>query len=372
MAYRYDEDLEFLKRLSSSDLKDLFDVLVYAEDGQKRVNEYLTYSEEYKKHGDNYAQYTERIAEELQYYGSNSFANLFRGEGVLYKKILCDVCDHLKVNYNEKSETSLIEENMLAKILEKSLEEMSDEEKREVGRELDIKNIDSLSKQALSTAFLGLLKTDDFHAYQLTTSIANAVAGKTLGGGLKAVAGKMVLTKTLGILAGPIGWAITGALVSVSLAGSAYRVTVPACFVIAALRKKLKAEQEARLKAEQEARLKAEQEARLKAEQEARLKAEQEARLKAEQEAKQKANKTKKMWYLVIIFLISLAILAVFFFIKREHQSSNNASNSQPSAIQKIDAKNPNLKNHKKSNNHSKVQNHSKHKNNKEVQAKER
>ncbi len=340
MAYKYDSDLEFLKRLSSSDLKDLFDVLVYAEDGQKRDTQELTDSEEYKKHGDNYAQYTERIAEELQYYGGNSFANLFRGEGVLYKKILCDVCDHLKVNYNEKSDTTLIEQNMLAKILEKRLEEMSDEEKREVGRELDIKNIDSLSKQALSTAFLGLLKTDDFHAYQLTTSIANAVAGKTLGGGLKAVAGKMVLTKTLGILAGPIGWAITGALVSVSLAGPAYGVTVPACFVVAALRKKLKAEQEARLKAEQEARLKAEQEARLKAEQEARL----------------KANKTKKMWYLAIIFLISLAILAVFF-IKKEHQSNNNASNSQPSAIQKIDTKNPNSKNHKKSNSHSKAQN---------------
>ncbi len=184
---------------------------------------------------------------------------------------------------------------MLAKILEKRLEEMSDEEKREVGRELDIKNIDSLSKQALSTAFLGLLKTDDFHAYQLTTSIANAVAGKTLGGGLKAVAGKMVLTKILGVLVGPIGWAITGALVSVSLAGPAYRVTVPACFVVAALRKKLKAEQE--------------------------------ARLKAEQEAKQQANKTKKMWYLAIIFLISLAILAVFF-IKREHQPNSNASNN--------------------------------------------
>ncbi len=33
----------------------------------------------------------------------------------------------------------------------------------------------------------------------------------------------------------------------------------------------------------------------------------------------QQANKTKKMWYLTITFLIGLAILAVFF-IKREHQ----------------------------------------------------
>ncbi|GAA7716836.1 hypothetical protein JP0160_02050 [Helicobacter pylori] len=74
------------------------------------------------------------------------------------------------------------------------------------------------------------------------------------------------------------------------------------------------------------------------------------------QDETQQANKTKKMWYLAITLLIGLAILAVFF-IKREHQSSNNASNNQPSAIQKIDAKNPNSKNHKKSNSHSKAQN---------------
>ncbi len=79
----------------------------------------------------------------------------------------------------------------------------------------------------------------------------------------------------------------------------------------------------------------------------------------AEQKAKQKANKTK-MWYLAIIFLISLAILAVFF-IKREHQLSNNPK----SGVKKL--KNPSHKNHKKNNN-----NHSKHKNNKKAEAKER
>ncbi|GAA8470039.1 hypothetical protein HpNP8_01220 [Helicobacter pylori] len=73
------------------------------------------------------------------------------------------------------------------------------------------------------------------------------------------VVGKVALKKTLGILAGPIGWVITGALVSINLAGPAYRVTVPACVLIATLR--LKLEQEARLKAEQEAKQKAEREA---------------------------------------------------------------------------------------------------------------
>ncbi|GAA8557226.1 flagellar biosynthesis protein FlgG [Helicobacter pylori] len=116
----------------------------------------------------------------------------------------------------------------------------------------------------------------------------------------------------MGILAGPIGWVITGALVSINLAGPAYRVTVPACVLIVALRLKQKAEQEAKLKAEQEARLKAERE----------------------------ANKTKKMWYLVVIFciLIGLAVLAVFY-MKGKHQSSNNPK----SGVENL--KNPSHKN---------------------------
>lgn len=113
-----------------------------------------------------------------------------------------------------------------------------------------------------------------------------------------------MLKKTLGILAGPIGWVITDTLVSINLAGPAYRVTVPACVLIATLR----------------------------------LKLEQEAKQKAEREA----NKTKKMWYLAITFLIGLAILAVFF-IKGKHQSSNNPSNGQTSGVEKL--KNPSHKN---------------------------
>ncbi len=64
-----------------------------------------------------------RIAEELQCYGGNTFINFFRNERVLYKEILYDVCDHLKVNYNESSSTFSIEENMLAKLLKDSLNE---------------------------------------------------------------------------------------------------------------------------------------------------------------------------------------------------------------------------------------------------------
>ncbi|GHH39908.1 hypothetical protein GCM10007982_01670 [Helicobacter pylori] len=91
---------------------------------------------------------------------------------------------------------------------------------------------------------------------------------------------------------------------SVNLAGPAYRVTVPACVLIATLRLKQKAEREAKLKAERE------------------------------------ANKTKKMWYLVIAFciLIGLAVIAVFY-MKGKHQSSNNPK----SGVENL--KNPSNKN---------------------------
>ncbi|MGL2636888.1 hypothetical protein ACQJ7J_05090 [Helicobacter pylori] len=103
----------------------------------------------------------------------------------------------------------------------------------------------------------------------MAVSVADAMVRQTLGHGLSSVVGKVALKKTLGILAGPIGWVIIGALVSVNLAGPAYRVTVPACVLVATLRKKLKAEQEA-----------------------------------------EQANKTNKAWYLAKAVLKNLKILA--------------------------------------------------------------
>ncbi len=312
-GYRYDSDLEFLRRLSSNDLKDLFDALVYDEDGTLRINEELTNSTEYKRYGRDYAKYPRRIAEELQCYGSNTFINFFRDEGVLYKEILCDACDHLKVNYHEESPTSLIEKNMLSKLLKDSLEKMSGREIKELGHELGMTNIDKVigeNKQVLIASVLTLFQAGGSHSYALAISVADAMVRQTLGHGLSSVVGKVALKKTLGILAGPIGWVITGVLVSINLAGPAYRVTVPACVLVATLRKKLKAEQEARLKAEQ-----------------------------AEQEANE-----KKMWYLVIIFciLIGLAVLAVFY-MKGKHHSSNDPSNNPKSGVENL--KNPSHKN---------------------------
>ncbi|WP_187885496.1 DUF3944 domain-containing protein [Helicobacter pylori] len=240
MAYKYDRDLEFLKQLESSDLLDLFEVLVFGKDGEKRHNEKLTSSIEYKRHGDDYAKYAERIAEELQHYGANSFASALRDTGVLYREILCEVCNKLKVNYNKKTETTLIEENMLSSILQKSLEKMSDEEIRELCDELGVKNTNKLGKQALSTAALTLFRMGGFKSYQLALIVANAVI-KAIFQRELSLGANAALTRGLSILTGPVGWIITGVWTAIDIAGPAYRVTIPACIVVTTLRLKTQA-----------------------------------------------------------------------------------------------------------------------------------
>ncbi len=173
--------MEFLRRLSSNDLKDLFDVLVYDEDGTLRINEELTNSTEYKRYGRDYAKYPTRIAEELQRYGGNTFINFFRDEGVLYKEILCDACDHLDINYNEESPTSLIEKNMLSKLLKDSLEKMSGREIKELGHELGMTNIDKVigeNKQVLIASVLTLFQAGGSHSYALAIAVADAMVKK--------------------------------------------------------------------------------------------------------------------------------------------------------------------------------------------------
>lgn len=58
-----------------------------------------------------------------------------------------------------------------------------------------------------------------------------------IGRGLS-IAGNAALTRTMTILTGPIGWAITGLWTAIDIAGPAFRVTIPAVIQIAYLRRK--------------------------------------------------------------------------------------------------------------------------------------
>jgi uncharacterized protein YaaW (UPF0174 family) len=238
MSYRLDEDLEFLQYCSDESLEDLVSILIKDTDGSERYTESLTDSDKYKEHYPKHSMYYEEISKELQTYGGHTIVNIFRGNGVLYKEILMDVCDKIKVNYNNKSDTHVIEENLLMKIFKDSLSNMSETNLKKLAEEMDLKTT-SFTKEAIFASFQTIFKLGGFKSYQYTVQIANLILKALIGRGLS-FAGNTVLTRAASVLTGPIGMTITALWTVSDIAGPAYRVTSPAVIVISALRMQLK------------------------------------------------------------------------------------------------------------------------------------
>lgn len=248
MAYRYDNDLEFLQELSSKDLDDLVYALTKDKDGDPLWTEELTSNKEYKRHYPDHSKYWNLIAAELQCFGANSIVTIFRGgKGVLYKEVLTDVADKLKVSYNKSSTASKIEEHLLNKILDDAIEKMTEQERKEFANSMGISNLTSFSSQATLAAFQAVFKAGGFKSFQLTLVVVNAISKAILGRGLS-LAGNAALMRSASLLIGPIGWAITGLWTIGDIAGPAYRVTIPAVIQVAFLRKKYQAIKEGYIK----------------------------------------------------------------------------------------------------------------------------
>ena len=236
--YRDDDDLAFLGEMPSEDLSDLVYCLTHDKDGNTRGNSELLSDPDYQEYYPNHHQYWKRIASEIQTYGANTISTVLRGgKGVVYREVLTDVCDRLKVNYNKNSNTEVIETNLLMKILEKAFEKMTPEEIEELARTMGTKNMSGLSKQAMLVAFQAVFRAGGFMSYKLAVIIVNAVVKALVGKGLPIVA-NAALTKALSILVGPIGLAFAALWIAVDIAGPAFRVTVPAVIFVSFLRQK--------------------------------------------------------------------------------------------------------------------------------------
>ena len=237
MAYRSDKDIEFLGELNSTDLNDLVYCLTHDKDGETRYTEELTTNDKYKKHYPDHNKYWTEIAAEIQCFGGNSLVTMFRGgKGVIYKEVLTDVCDKFKVNYNKDSAVEVIENNLLMKIVTDAVEQMSPAEIKELADSAGVNNL-SVSKDVMLGTFQAVFKAGGFKSYQLTVIVVNAVLKALIGRGLS-FAATGTLMRTMSVLTGPIGWAITGAWTAVDIASPAYRVTMPAVIQVAFLRKK--------------------------------------------------------------------------------------------------------------------------------------
>ncbi|EMW0511725.1 DUF3944 domain-containing protein [Enterobacter mori] len=234
--YRTDQDLELLRYSDNEMLEVLVNYLTTDKDGSTRYTESLTGEKAFQDAGKNYKQVWQLIGAELQHFGGDTFVNLFRGNGVLYKEILTDVCKKLSVKADFSADTVDIEQALLAKLFTDSWDKMNEEERRNIRRELKIDG--NLASGAALTAIITAIRMGGFMSYQVAMIVANAVAKAVLGRGL-ALAANAGLVRAIGIFAGPIGMAITALLTIPAISGPAFRVTLPAVVQVAAMRQQM-------------------------------------------------------------------------------------------------------------------------------------
>ncbi len=228
----FDKDITpVLEKANNEDLGYLVQLLT------KQLTSTLDAKDVYEKNKPNHTVYADLIAEEICAFGGNTFVNIFRQHGPAYKEIVCDVASKLSASYNSKSDIETIENAIIGKILEKALDKMTDDDKRELLKEMGDKRSASLTGPALTSAIMLAFRAGGFLSYQILVIVANAIAKTVLGSGLK-FATNAALTKWASILVGPVGWVITGIWTAIDIAGPAYRVTIPAAVFVAMLRRK--------------------------------------------------------------------------------------------------------------------------------------
>lgn len=235
MAYKYDTNLNFLEKCTNEELENLYDILVYDKDGEKRWTESLSTSAEYKIYGRDYSKYWRRIAEEYQHFGGNTLANLFRSTGVEYSEILNDVLSNLKISYSSYESIEERENKLLLKVFEEYFSHLSEEEKIKLIKEMGI-NSEDLKKGSIFMIVQAILKMGGFGTYKIVVIIANYITRMFLNRGLSLTA-NAALTRTVSVFLGPIGWTITGIWTLLDIASPAFRVTFPATAIISCLRR---------------------------------------------------------------------------------------------------------------------------------------
>lgn len=235
-----DYELDFLKDCTKEELEPLVGAILDTDDNGNikrsgRISSELEKTRAFAAHFPDHTKYVDEIIEEIQKFGGNTIANAVRGMGVSYHEVLCDVAKKMKVNFNAAQTTPAIEDQLLAKVLENAWEKMSEDERKKLIEEAG--NVFGAKVGGIGAGVLiQIIRAGGFKSYQVALIVANAVAKAILGRGLT-FAGNIYLTRLLAVLAGPVGWIITGVWTAFDFASQAYRVTIPACIYIAALRK---------------------------------------------------------------------------------------------------------------------------------------
>lgn len=242
MSSHIDIDFDLINVLHSADESDLAILADFITDNNKgriSLDTVIRGQLDTYKRDEKLSKNIDLIVKEIQEFGGNSIANLFRGKGVPYRETLEDVANHMKVEYESADSVESIELKILLKLAIKSMEKMSPEEQRDFLSKISGGKVTGLGPGMMGS-LQAVILAGGFSSYILATTVAQAVAKQLIGRGLSFV-GTGALMRYISIFAGPIGWAVTAIWTAFDLASPAYRVTVPCVVQVAYMRQKLKA-----------------------------------------------------------------------------------------------------------------------------------
>ena len=239
MAIIQDVDLaDVLGVGCDDDIKLLIDVIT--DSGQGRISLSSSVCDALIKAKDGSVGLYERalIAEEFTRFGGNSLMNILRGgSGVPYKELLCDVASHVGVPKASMADCAVVEMAIIAKMVERSLDNMNEEEKATFFASVGGSYTTGMGPTAMAL-LIASLTASRASSYGLAAMVASATMKSLVGRGV-AVTGGAAFGRGLAVLAGPLGWAITGIWTAFDLASPAYRVTVPCVIQIGHMRQKM-------------------------------------------------------------------------------------------------------------------------------------
>lgn len=254
---------ELLSRADAEDLDVLVDYITDSGKGRisldKSVCAELVKARSSQGYGANELQLIER---EIRRFGGNSIANLFRdvrgllgllgasdsggagaaqSDSVSYDEIVRDVAEHLKVKQERATSTPELEDGILKSLLIASLEKTTPEQRVAILKDLSVPNAQEISKRGIEAVGAGIagVALTNAVAFQLSRTVASATL-QALAGRALVVTTSSLVARPVVALAGPIGWAITGAWALADMASPAYRVTVPCVVQIAYVRRKVR------------------------------------------------------------------------------------------------------------------------------------
>ena len=158
--------------------------------------EQITSTNEHKRYKTQYSKYWEVIAGDLQKFGGDTFANLFRlGDGIKYDEILNDVLKHLNISFDKSSSIINREDILIERVFEDIIKDMDENDVAKLIKDLNI-SVSNYKIPAIMLAIQTAIKAGGFASYKITVIVANYIAKLILKRGLTLTANAM-LTKGL-------------------------------------------------------------------------------------------------------------------------------------------------------------------------------